>query len=378
MTVGSLHSAGGGPPRTVSKLAEHVARLGVSVELVACDLGPKYGDPILPPPDLVKTHLVPCFNLEKARLRWAPKFKTKLIELCNGKKDVILHDNGVWLQTNHAASSVARQLKIPLLITPRGTLTKWSMGYKAWKKRIAWLLYQKRDLMTARAFHATSNDEADDLRELGFIQPISIIPNGIDMPEWKEKPAGEKEVKTALFLSRLNPTKGLLDLVSAWATLRPNNWKCIIAGPDENGYRAVVEKAVHNAGLENVFTFVGPVDGEAKWDLYRSADLFILPTYSENFGIVIAEAFACGTPVITTKGAPWKIISSINCGWWIDIGVDPLRIALQDVFNVTMINLITKGKLGYKYVNDNFKWEIVSNLMVNVYDLLLKYNANLQ
>src|SRR5208282_2025230 len=130
---------------------------------------------------------------------------------------------------------------------------------------------------------------------------------------------GQKpEIRTVLFLSRIHPKKGLLDLVEAWAGIqRPEaggqwsavggqpKWRVVVAGGDENGHLAEVKAEIRKQKLESSFEFIGEVADEMKWDLYQSADLFVLPTKSENFGIVIAEALACGVPVITTRGTPW-------------------------------------------------------------------------
>src|SRR6185503_9480318 len=150
------------------------------------------------------------------------------------------------------------------------------------------------------------DEEAQHIRDLGLRQPVAIIPNGVEIPdEIPARPRG-KSPRTALFLGRIHPIKGLLNLVYAWAETSPPGWHMVIAGPDDTGYRAEVEQAIKRAGLTDHFSFAGPVAGEAKATLYRQADLFILPSHTENFGLSIAEALTYGVPVITTKGTPWR------------------------------------------------------------------------
>src|SRR5207247_454433 len=112
------------------------------------------------------------------------------------------------------------------------------------------------------------------------------------------------KIRTALFIGRMHRVKGLMNLVAAWSEVRPKGWRMMIAGSDEDGYRGELEKAVARHGLVRAIEFVGPAEGEHKQALYRNADLFVLPSYSENFGMAIAEALANELPVVTTRGTP--------------------------------------------------------------------------
>src|SRR5207248_3046583 len=124
-----------------------------------------------------------------------------------------------------------------------------------------------------------------------------------------------KELRTALFLGRIHPIKGLSLIIDAWAKLRPRKWQLQIAGPDEVGYRAELEKIVSAVSLSGAVHFSGPVHGEAKDRAFANADLFILPSFSESFGMVIGEALAHGVPVLTTTKTPWSKIAAEGCGW---------------------------------------------------------------
>jgi glycosyltransferase involved in cell wall biosynthesis len=279
----------------------------------------------------------------------------------------LIHDHGIWLPTNHATAVIAFQLGIPMIVSPRGMLEPWSLRYKNWKKRLAWYLYQHGDLLTAQLFHITALQEAKSLRDLGFRQPIALIPNGVEVPNWCSRPKPQTELRTALFLSRIHPVKGLLELIKAWATVRPSHWQVVIAGPDECGHQKSVEKAVNEAGLQGVFSFIGEVEGEAKTKLYCQADLFILPTFSESFGVVVAEALACGVPVITTKGAPWKELITHRCGWWVDIGVEPLADAIRAATMLSDTERYAMGKRGRQFVECNFGWSHIAEQMISVY-----------
>jgi len=328
-TTASLKSNAGGPSRTITSLCEELAKLGTSIEIVTQNFGPSSDDNILPKTDSVHTTFVPAFSFPKLRLVYSPTYASTLDSRCQQRPVQLIHDHGLWLPTNHATATVSRKLGIPLIINPHGMLEPWSLQYRAWKKRLAWKLYQHRDLQTARVFCATSEQEAESIRQVGLRQPIAI-PNGIHLPPWCPRPLPQGTERIALFLSRIHPKKGLLELVKAWQIARPQGWRVIIAGPDEDGHQKQVETAIQQAGLQSIFQFVGSVTGEAKFNLYRSADLFILPTFTENFGVVIAEALACGIPVITTKGTPWESLVKQQCGWWVNIGVEPLATAILE------------------------------------------------
>ncbi len=155
-------------------------------------------------------------------------------------------------------------------------------------------------------------------------------------------------------MGRIHRSKGLLNLVQAWAKVRPPNWKIILAGPDEENHRAEVEAAISQNHLGGVFEFTGLVDGQHKWDLYQRADLFILPTFTENFGLTVAEALAVGVPVITTHGAPWADLENYRCGWWVEIGAAPLAEALRQATSITEETRNEMGQRGRELASEKF------------------------
>lgn len=369
--VGSLGANTGGPARSVPSLCESLAGRGASISLVALDTGLRYGALRLPSRDLVETELVGCVNLPRLRLAWAPGLRRVLTQTCTGRDVSIVHSHGIWLPTNHTTARVARELRLPLVVSPRGMLSPWALAYRAWKKRLAFWSYQWRDLLSARLLHATSRTEAEELRALGLRQPIAVIPNGVEIPTCSKPVGADTGPRRALFLSRIHPKKGLADLVAAWKALRPPGWRAIVAGPDEQGHRAMVEGLVRAAGLEADFQFVGPVEGEAKWALYRSADLFVLPTRSENFGLVVAEALACGLPVITTKGAPWEELAQERCGWWVALGPEALEAALREAVSLPDEERRAMGRRGRTMVEERYAWPGVGARMLEVYEWLV-------
>jgi glycosyltransferase involved in cell wall biosynthesis len=224
-----------------------------------------------------------------------------------------------------------------------------------------------------QVLHATSNSEATNLRHFFPDLPIAMIPLGIDLPPNSifNSPLPEKPKKTILFLSRIHEKKGLLNLVEAWARVQPRNWELIIAGPNEKGYQGTIEKRIQDLKLTDTVSFLGEVVGYSKWELYRQADVFVLPTLSENFGIVVAEALACATPVITTKGAPWSELDTHRCGWWIEIGVTPLVETLQEAMLLSDEQRKEMGQRGRMLIESKYTWQQTTKQMLEVYRWVL-------
>ncbi len=370
-TIGSLRASAGGPTRTVTGLCRELGRLGILVDLVSQDAVESTDDAnLLPPANIVTTYLAPARPLPYVGTSWSPTFRAMLRRRCADERAMLIHDHGLWLPTNHSAAVIAGKLGVPLVVSTRGMLEPWALKHRAWKKRIAWWLYQRNDLRTARVLHATAPHEAESLRRLGLRQAIAVIPNGVDLPPFSPRPQAPASPRVALFLGRIHPVKGLLELVDAWRIARPSGWTMIIAGPDEGGHRAVVEERIRRAGVESDFQFVGAVDGEDKTALYQRADLFILPSFTENFGVVVAEALAYGVPVITTRGAPWGDLETYGCGWWIDTGVEALVPALRAAMVLDDAERRAMGERGRVYVR-RFDWERIATEMLAVYRWVL-------
>jgi glycosyltransferase involved in cell wall biosynthesis len=173
-----------------------------------------------------------------------------------------------------------------------------------------------------------------------------------------------------LFLSRIAPAKGLLNLINAWKQVCAEGWRLQIAGPNEDGHLAEVLARVKQADVGDSVEYIGVMDGEAKRQLYLCADIFVLPTFTENFGVVVAEALAHGLPVITTRGAPWADLETFDCGWWVDIGVGPLVLALREAMALSDDERCAMGARGRVYAQ-RYDWGGIAHQMVDVYRWVL-------
>lgn len=367
--VGSLALQSGGTSRVVRDLTDALSALGGLSNVMLLAQQPPGSRVIdIAPRSRVDQQLASSASNFLLKAGWP--LKKLLYTVVGRSRPDLLHDHGIWLPSNHHVASAARRFDIPLVIHPHGMLESWALKNRGWKKRLALQMYQYRDLQMAALFVATAEQEAKSIRRLGLRQPIAIIPNGVKVPTSPSTRAGHYRPRTALFLSRIHPKKGLLNLIETWGQLRPAGWCLRLAGPDECGHLAEVMRAVKMRGLDTTVEYVGVVEGDAKDALYRNADLFVLPTHSENFGVVVAEALAHGLPVITTRGAPWADLETHGCGWWIDIGVAPLAAALRSALSLSDDERRAMGLRGREYVH-RYDWDTIALQTIDVYRWVL-------
>ena len=361
LTIPSMAKANGGPVAVVRDLADHLTNIGCEVVIGTIPLS-KSVEEWLPRSSAVQV------------IRIGAEGDTNVSAFLRDFQPEVVHDFGLWLPANHRVAKHTIQSNIPLIISPCGMLNPWARQHKKWKKKFAWYLYQKRDLQSASLLVATAAEEARHIANCQLGRPIEVVPNGIDIHENSRLrvTALEKKCRTVLFMGRIHPVKGLINLVEAWAKVAPVGWRCKIAGPDEKGHRAEVEASVRKYKLESSFELIGPVDGDQKLSVLRDADLFVLPSFTENFGIAAAEAMAEGVPVITTVNTPWKGIRDKNCGWWIEIGVDPLVDALREATSLSVDELTDKGRRSRHYVHSRYAWPQVAVQMKEVYQKVLR------
>jgi len=285
--------------------------------------------------------------------------------------EAVVHQHGLWQYPSIACAGRQRLRGCRRVVSPHGMLHPWALRVRPIRKRAAWTAYERRSSAAADVFHATAAAEAGYIRDRGLRQPIAVIPHGVDVPELPPEPRSDPErgpVRTALFLSRLHPGKRVEDLLAAWGRVRPPGWRLVIAGPDDGGHRATLEPLARGVG--DAVHFEGAVQGAAKERLFRAADLFILPSLSENFGLVVAEALARGVPVITTTGTPWSQLPARGCGWWIATGAEPLAEALREAVAMPPDALAAMGRRGWEYARSELTWERVAMQYESLYDWL--------
>lgn len=353
--VSSLRLSAGGPTQSVTQLCDALNRMGGIAEIATVQSR-----------DAIQwTGTTPIRSFPGRfpdRLCRSPELAT-FLKGCARQFDVI-HVHGLWQWPGLYARKAAIAGRVPMVISPRGMLEPWTLEQGVLQKRIGWVLWEKMNLRSAVMFHATSQQEALNLRKLGFHQPIAVLPNA------QEFPTGESvksNLRRLLYLSRLHEKKGINELINTWSEINQDypDWELILAGPiDSNNAECIMKK------LETLprSKFLGPVYGDEKWRLLRSSDLLILPSYSENFGNVVAEALSQGVPVLTTRGTPWSVLETLGAGWWINISdcKDSIRVALGH----SRAELAAMGERGRKWIREFLNPEQMATQMLECYTWL--------
>jgi glycosyltransferase involved in cell wall biosynthesis len=327
----------GGPAYSVSRLAAELGELGANTAIWAPDGSAEEA--------AIPTN-APVHRLSGSLETAVRKF---------GQPDVY-HDSGIWLSHNHAIAKRARRERRPLVVSVRGMLEPWALAHKKWKKQLAWILYQRRDLRSAHALHVTSETEAAHLGALDIGPRIVQAPNGIDLPHSRPAQDVADQPRRVAFLGRLHPVKGLPILIEAWSRAQVPGWQLEIGGPDENGHRGELEKLAVRLGVRGSVLFTGHVTELEKSAFFSRAAVFALPSYSENFGISAAEALAHGVPVIASKGTPWAGLVSERCGWHVETSVSGFEQALRAAITTDHRTRTTMGQRGRAYVERAFSW----------------------
>jgi glycosyltransferase involved in cell wall biosynthesis len=304
------------------------------------------------------------------RLGSSKAMKSRVARAVRCNEFSIIHNHGLWMMPTIYSGLYKNMGVYKFILSPHGAFTSEALSYNKWSKKIFNILFQNSCLNKVDYFHATSMSEYRDIRRLGYKQPVIVIPPGVHIP--KLQTVEEKDRQILIFLSRLHEGKGLEMLLKSWSNLEKDfgNWDLHIYGGGDEKYVSKLKKYMLKLGISRA-NFNGPVYGEAKDQVLQNASLFVLPTYSENFGIAVAESLANATPVIVSKGAPWEDLESKGAGWWIDIGSSPLTIALSVAMNLPRGDLKLMGLRGRKWMAEEYSWDALTAKFVRTYDWIV-------
>jgi glycosyltransferase involved in cell wall biosynthesis len=286
----------------------------------------------------------------------------------------LIHNHSLWMLPNVYPGLAVRGTSCALVTSPRGVLARWSRQRSYVRKKAMWWLGQRFTVERTTCFHATSEAECESVREMGFRAPVAIIPNGVDVPSddvaASVKQAGRRRV---VFFGRIHPVKGVDRLIEAWASLQSRfaDWEVDIVGPSGDSYAVEMRRLAERLACTRVH-FHDAVYGDEKWKALARAELFVLPSRTENFGMTVAEALAVGVPAIVTKNAPWEGLDRERCGWWIEDGVDSLRSAMVRALSMRPDELSAMGKLGRSWMIRDFSWHSIGQRMAKTYDWIIR------
>lgn len=361
--VPSVSDEASGPSYSVPRLCEALARKGETVELSCLGSRGRLSGV------RVNVHrqwpLVRKFAISSEFLGFLRSRKAQF--------DVV-HNHSLWSMVNVATGCLVPGGRAKLVTSPRGTLSAWALNRSRHVKSLLWP-WQRRVVESADLLHATSQTEYLDIRTRHLKAPVAVIPNGIDVPPIDGMKL-RSEKRTLLFLGRIHPTKGVLELLDAWSQLEAAHpdWVLVIAGKGESLDERAVRKRSVALGLRRV-EFPGPFYGEVKSEAYFGAELFILPSHSENFAMTVAEALAHGCPVIATKGTPWAGLEAERCGWWVAQETPNLAEAMNLAMSMSPDRLAAMGTRGRDWMARDFAWDAIAEQMLATYRWLLDGGA---
>jgi glycosyltransferase involved in cell wall biosynthesis len=356
---------------------------GVEVELATTDAdGPgAHLDATAVPPGFV-THLFPRTFSE----RW--KFSAGLWRWLrrHTKEFDLIHVHAVWSFACQAAAAAARRSEVPYVVRPAGMLSAYTWSRDLGSKRLYWWLVERRTLARATAFHATSTAEAQEIETVRPGARTVVIPNGVEAAAW-DVPADAAALRRRcgplvgdrpilLFLSRLHPKKGITDLLlPALARLSPDAFLAIAGGPDPHapGYLDQVRQQIERLGLQDRALLLGAVPAAERWQLFDGAAVLVLPSHSENFGIVVAEAMARGCPVVVSDAVQAaEHVSAAGAGQIVPLDMGALAAALTPFVTASFLRA-ELGEAGRRYAAQHFRWDSIAKQIHMMYCTCLHF-----
>lgn len=292
----------------------------------------------------------------------------------------LIHVTYVFSWINIAAAVVSRRRRIPVVVSPRGSLDPGALVFSPWKKAAYFRLGGSRALESAAAFHVTSAMERAHVTARIPHARTGLVPNGVTVPSdddlarWtSERPAAP----TVLFLGRIHPKKNVVALVRAWAAVATGHRdaRLVLVGPDDHGHRSEVERTIAALGVVRSVRFAGFVGGEDLSRLIVGSNCLVLPSVTENFGNVVAEALVHRVPVIASTGTPWAGLRDRDCGWWVEPTVEGLSSAMEAALTIDPAARRAKGERGRLWMIEAFSWPTIAGRMVEFYRSVIQATA---
>lgn len=383
--VPALSLVYGGPSQMVLGLSKALAQAGVAVTILTTDANGDDGQRLDVPIDCPiwqDGYSVRYFRCAHRRY----KFSFPLLRwLTSHTNDFdIAHIHALFSPVSSAAASVARHRHLPYILRPLGTLDPADLRKKRRLKQIYAAVWERSNLAGAQALHFTSLQEAQVSERFGattrdIIIPIGVAPHSASASLMEPLPdscasIAEQHRPVLLFLSRIDRKKGLDLLIPALEQLLPEiPFHFVLAGanPQDPHYEAQIRAQIRASPLAAHTTMTGFVTGDRKAALLRTASLFVLPSYYENFGIAIAEAMIAGVPVVVSDRVQiCDQIAQSQAGWVcacdISALTETLRTALQNP-----IDRQRRGANAQAYAQTHFGWETIAQQTIGAYEEIL-------
>ena len=287
----------------------------------------------------------------------------------------VIHQHGLWTYS----SCISLRRRRGVVISPHGMLDSWALKCSSVRKNVAGYLFENANLNGAACLHALNTQEEASIRDFGLKRPIAIIPNGADLPTTEEISAAKRPSwlpedgrRTLLFLGRIHPKKGIMELLRAWAIFKVRSpslaatWRVVIAGWDDGGHLPQLCKTVENLGLQEDVLFPGPVYNGDKHALLAHVNAFVLPSYSEGLPMAVLEAWSYSLPVLMTDQC--NLSFAFRSGAAIEISTQPSKLAAEIEAVLGHSSIGKFGAQGRSLVQREYTWAFISAMYLELYN----------
>jgi glycosyltransferase involved in cell wall biosynthesis len=329
----------------------------------------------------VKVHYSRCWGFSKpspvGRFFFSPALARKLVRILPDSD--LLHLQGTFVFPTLAGSRIAWMLDKPYVVSARGALFPWGLGHKSFKKRLYLSLLERKSLQRAARVHCTSELEARLAKEAFPGLPTAVIPNPVESESaegmtFRNRLGIGNASPLVVFLGRIHPIKGLELLVEVASRVIREMPGTIFAlvGNDEGGHATEIRDLISRRGLERAVILPGPVRGSEKWAALAAADVFVLTSHQENFGMSAAEAMSCGVPVVTSAAVGIaEDITSAGAGLVVERTPERFSGAVISLLRDADIRR-SMGEAGRNAVARNYIPEVVARSMLRMYGEIIE------
>ncbi|BAT55531.1 group 1 glycosyl transferase [Nostoc sp. NIES-3756] len=381
--IPSISSKLGGPTQVILNLVRALQDEGISAEIATTNDDIEEVIPDIPLHQRIEHEGVPVwFFPRSARMKeFLPSLSFTGWLWKNIQNYDILDNHYLFSYLPTCAAMIAQWQNVPYTVRTMGQLSPWALAQSKRKKQVYSSLIERRNLAFAAAVHCTSAGEAEDNIQFGVKPPKIVLPLGVNPPAkipdakylLRDRYNISEQTPIVLFLSRLHYKKRPELLIQTLSRLASEQQKfhLIIAGSGEAAYVESLQQMVVSLNLTEQTSFVGFVAGYDKDLLLQGSDIFVLPTYSENFGIALAEAMVSGLSIITTPGtqiAPE--IAQAKAGIIVEGEIEPLQAAIAHLLN-SPLSRQELGENGRLYALQRYSWQAIAQKLASTYQIIL-------
>lgn len=298
----------------------------------------------------------------------------------------LIHVHAIFSFPATVAMALARRHRIPYIVRPLGQLCTWSLEQSALKKKLYLKLIEKANLSSSSGLHLTSEQERREVNQLPFASSTFVNPHGLDFPPPLENARQKlrtqlnlpEDETVILFLSRIHPKKGLDYLISALSRSINHSFTFVLAGSGDPTYEAEVRSMLKESRLDARTILPGFVKGKRKDLLLQGADLYVLTSHSENFGVAVLEALAAGLPALVTPGVALSDeIQSHHLGYVTPLDKDAITATLERYF-LDPKAAISMGKRAQQFTLENYTWKRNAENLIQAYQAVLRERSTVR